>query len=260
MINIDNLILENRDDVKKIIKLSLLAGKTMLENGGETYRVEDTIERICSSRSNIKNIHTFAIQTGVFLSLEYDGEIYSYFNRIKTTSINLDKVHLINEFSRNFVANNISLQEGMEIIKEIDEKNDYKKSSNILSGSSVAFFFCLLFGGNLRDAISSFVLSIFVLLILSKLSKVNLSFFINNFIGAFLISLLAYFSIKFNFADNLDKIIIGSIMYLVPGLAITNSIRDTMSGDFLSGISKGIEAIFCAASIAFGVGIVLNLI
>ena len=46
-------------------------------------------------------------------------------------------------------------------------------------------------------------------------------------------------------------------MPLVPGVAITNAIRDTMSGDFMSGLSRGMEAVFSALAIAFGVGIVL---
>lgn len=260
VINIAQITLKNRDEVKKLIKLSLLAGKVMLQNGAETYRVEDTMERICSSRENVYNIQTFVTQTGIFLSLEYKGEMFSYFNRIKTTNINLDKIHLINNFSRRFVQTNISLDEGIEIIQEIDTKDSYKKSLKIFSGSSSAMFFCMLFGGNFRDAISSFLLSILVLMILNEFSKMKLSFFINNFVGAFLVSLFAHFCIKQGLGDNLDKIIIGSIMYLVPGVAITNAIRDTMSGDYLAGISRGMEAIFSAISIAFGVGIVLNLI
>lgn len=232
----------------------------MLKNGAETYRVEDTMERLCSSRRNIYNIQTFVTQTGIFLSLEYEDEMFTYINRIKNTNINLNKIHLINKFSRKFVYTNISLDEGIKIIQEIDEKDNQKKFLNILSGSSSAMFFSMLFGGNFRDAMSSFLLSIFVLLILNQFSKMKLSFFINNFVGAFLVSLFAYFCIELNLGDNLDKIIIGAIMYLVPGVAITNAIRDTMSGDYLAGISRGMEAIFSAISIAFGVGIVLNLI
>lgn len=96
-------------------------------------------------------------------------------------------------------------------------------------------------------------------MILNKLSSLKLTFFINNFIGAFLASLFSYIFVKLGIGQNLDKIIIGSIMYLVPGVAITNAIRDTMSGDFISGSSRGIEAIFSALAIALGVGVILNL-
>ena len=63
--------------------------------------------------------------------------------------------------------------------------------------------------------------------------------------------LLGYMTTIFN--D--QAIIVGCMMQLVPGVAITNFIRDSISGDFLSGISRGSEALFVAMAIAFGVGI-----
>ena len=61
------------------------------------------------------------------------------------------------------------------------------------------------------------------------------------------------------FVNEIDKTIIGSIMLLVPGLAITNAIRDTIAGDFLAGITKAFEAVLVAVSIAVGTGMVLSL-
>ena len=42
--------------------------------------------------------------------------------------------------------------------------------------------------------------------------------------------------------QHLDPIIIGSIMPLVPGVAITNAIRDTIQGDLVAGNSRATEA------------------
>ena len=48
-------------------------------------------------------------------------------------------------------------------------------------------------------------------------------------------------------------------MLLVPGLSFVNAIRDTMSGDLVSGTARGVEAIFLAIAIAAGSGIMLKL-
>ena len=48
-------------------------------------------------------------------------------------------------------------------------------------------------------------------------------------------------------------------MLFVPGLAITNAIRDTIAGDLVSGLTRAAEAFFVAISIAVGTGIVLSL-
>ncbi|WP_369819412.1 threonine/serine exporter family protein [Tissierella sp. P1] len=94
--------------------------------------------------------------------------------------------------------------------------------------------------------------------IVNLISKLELTFFIDNLIGSALAALLSHILVHIGVGENIDKVIIGSIMCLVPGVAITNSIRDTMSGDFVSGLSRGAEAVFSAIAIALGVGIILN--
>ncbi|MCF6465807.1 threonine/serine exporter [Clostridium sp. Cult2] len=249
----------NRTEIKKLLMLAILAGKTMLKNGAETYRAEDTIQRICKSRNNIKYADAFVTPTGIFASLEFEGEMITYLIRVKSTKIDLNMINLVNEFSRKFVNSNMSIDDGLARLSEIDKINNYNLSIKALFGSMASGFFCLLFGGTIYDFISTYSVSLIVLLFLNKISKLEMTFFINNFIGAALASILSIFSIKMGLGENMDTIIIASIMPLVPGVAITNALRDTISGDFLSGLSRTMEAIFSALAIAFGVGIVLNI-
>ena len=57
----------------------------------------------------------------------------------------------------------------------------------------------------------------------------------------------------------MDTVTISSIMLLVPGLLITNAIRDTIAGDLVSGISRALEAFFIAIAIAVGTGMAFKL-
>ena len=57
-----------------------------------------------------------------------------------------------------------------------------------------------------------------------------------------------------------DAIIIACIMPLVPGVAITNAIRDTLNGDYVSGAARAVEAFIKALSIALGVGVSLMML
>jgi len=59
--------------------------------------------------------------------------------------------------------------------------------------------------------------------------------------------------------NNINSIIIGTIMPLVPGISLTNAIRDILEGDFLSGSARILDAILIAVAIATGVGTVMNL-
>ncbi len=254
-----DLIEKDRKEAKKLLLLAALTGKVMLKNGAETYRVEDTIERICKSRKQIKYADAFVTPTGIFVSLEHDGEMMTYLVRIKSIKIDLNKIALVNEFSREFVNSNMSIDEGFQKLKEINKIKGYNIKTKNFLGAMACSFFTLLFGGNFLDFISSYLVSLVVLFTISKIDKHKMTFFINNIIGATIASILSILAVNIGIGQNMDTIIIGSIMSLVPGVPITNALRDTISGDFLSGLSRGMEAIFSALAIAFGVGIVLNI-
>lgn len=254
----DNPIIFDRKEMKKILILATIAGRTMLKSGAETYRVEDTITRICRSRKGVQYVDAYIVPTGIFISLEYNGELMTYIKRIKTISYDLNKIAMVNEFSRTFVNSKMSVDEGIEELKRINKVKTYSTLTKSIFGSLGAALFCVLFGGTFLDFVASFIVSFLVLSMIKFISKYKLTFFIENFSGAILASALSYILFKFGIGQNIDKVIIGSIMCLVPGVAITNATRDTMSGDFLSGLSRGMEAIFSAIAIALGVGIILN--
>ncbi len=50
----------------------------------------------------------------------------------------------------------------------------------------------------------------------------------------------------------MDKISIGNIMLRIPGIMLTNSIRDFFNGDTMTGILRFLEAAFSSMTIAFG--------
>mgnify|MGYP002686086031 CR=1 FL=1 len=52
--------------------------------------------------------------------------------------------------------------------------------------------------------------------------------------------------------DSPDAAIIGTLMMLVPGLPITNAMREIMAGDIISGLSRTADAILVASAIALG--------
>ncbi|MEW9121289.1 MAG: threonine/serine exporter family protein [Thermotaleaceae bacterium] len=248
------------DARKKILILALYAGQIMLENGAETYRVEDTIVRICKAY-HISFVESFVTPTGIFVSIasEIENEqVTTLIKRIRTRSINLNKISMVNDFSRKIVDENITLEMGMEQLKIIDAIPKYKESLRTICAGMASAFFGLLLGATYMDFISSFVISMFVYGIITYIQKKNTNLFLENVIGGILASLLGILSVSLNMGTNLDKIVISSIMILLPGVSITNAVRDSISGDLLSGLSRAAEAVIVAVSIAVGVGIVMN--
>jgi len=69
---------------------------------------------------------------------------------------------------------------------------------------------------------------------------------------------LAILAVKFQLGTNADDIIIGSVMPLVPGVPLTNAVRDILAGDLVSGIARGMEALMSAIAIGSGIAMILQ--
>lgn len=244
--------------INKILQVATYAGKIILENGGETYRVEETINRICTS-FGMEDADSFVTPTGIMVSAFHKEQgTVSLIKRVKNRSVNLDKVHQVNDLSRRILQDNMTVLQVSEHLKTIDKSTRYGLKMTIFFAALGAGGFSMLFGGDLKDFICAFFIGLLIKSFTILSGNLSINDFFTNGIGGALSSILALLCVKYTLASNLDMTIIGAIMLLVPGLAITNAIRDTIAGDLVSGLTRAAEAFLTAIAIAVGSGIVLS--
>ena len=110
-----------------IVNLAAEAGKIMLENGGETYRVEQTINMICKSYG-VVNAESFVSPTAIITStMDENGRNSTIIKRITFRSTDLEKVALINNLSRQIQGHPLTLDELKNELKYI---RSFPKYSN----------------------------------------------------------------------------------------------------------------------------------
>lgn len=255
----NSLTINTSSEAKDLIYLAIYTGQLLIRNGAEIYRAEDTVVRMCESYENIYDVDAFAINTGIFLSLEFEGETITIFKNVDSTTVNLSKIDELNHFSRQFVAGYFTMAEAKEELKRINELKSYSLLTKVFFTGLCTSSFSVLFGGSYMDFFVSFLIGNILAYFQDIMGRRGVSFFLSTFLGALLVSLLAFFSKLWISEIIMDKVIIGSIMPLVPGMMVTNGIRDIISGDYLSGIIGVVKALFTAFAIALGVGVTLNL-
>jgi uncharacterized membrane protein YjjP (DUF1212 family) len=245
---------------KKLFNFALLTGEIMLRNGAETYRVEDTINRILKT-SNFEVVESFVTPTGIFATIDDPSiEMITSVKRVDKRTIHLRRIALANDISRQYCSGKISLNKAYNDLLKAKDEAPYGFILTTIGISLVAGLFTIMFGGSYKDMIVSIVIGIFLSFLQSYLSKFETTSFFYDMMGGGLIGLIALILTKYiPIGDDINMIIIGSIMPLVPGVAITNGVRDTIEGNFVAGISRMLEAFIIAASIAIGVGVVLKL-
>lgn len=246
----------SEQEKKKVLRLALFAGEIMLCNGGETYRVEDTIVRICHSR-NIYHVSAFVTPTVIIIADDrHDG--FSFMKSIDTRVTNLQKVAMVNNFSREFVNNKIDLDLAIADLQSILDKSEYPPWFRVVLCGIASSMFAGMFGGAVADLICAFFISMIATITSIKMYELDNNSFLSNAVSGVTISILAIIVMIAGIGKNMDMIIVGSIMPLLPGVSFTNGLRDFIAGDLLSGMSKVFEAAILAIAIAISVGSVLS--
>lgn len=246
---------------KKVLILALYAAEIMVKSGAEIYRVEDTVTRICRA-FKIPYVEVFATTTGIFLSLDSgdpDEDMYTFIKSIKGIRINLEKISRVNDLSRNFSKTDLSVDDGLRILKEIDAAPIYPLRLRIFGAALIAVFFTLIVGGRIPDLICSLFIGMSVFLLSLLIDRLQINFFIRIFLCCAYVTISALLLVQYTKAELVGPEIIGSLMMFLPGVALTNAVRDSLSGDMLSGTARFLEATLSAIAAAFGVGLVLQL-
>lgn len=243
----------------QIQALSILAGEVLLRNGAETSRVEETMEHIARACGAAK-VESFVIPTGVFLTVtDQEGNSSTTMRRIKDRTINLDRISKVNELSRRLVDHRMGYQDAKVILERIArERTGFSWLPSMVASGFVGGGAAILQdSAGLAEVAAAFFAGgavRFIAHIVTQLKGVRFMF---EFCGAMVAAGIGLFIHVIWPQLNRDIIIIGGIMPLVPGVAITNAIRDIIAGDLLSGLSRGSEAALTAIAVAMGVVLVL---
>lgn len=251
--------MENDKNVQEVITTCLLAGKIMVQSGSEMYRVEDTMERI-AIKAGMKGVNIFGTPTAIGISFdESDFQL----KQIRSRSINLEKVSRVNDLSRKFVSDDIDLKQMHDGLRNINRDTlEFPVWLQALSAAVVSSTLMILFTNEydwIDFPISAVLgmLGYFGFVFINEKTKLK---FISEFIASIIIGILAIISVKVGIGFNIDNILIGSIMPLVPGVPLTNSLRDLLEAHLLAGIARGVEAILSALAVGIGIAVVLKIL
>lgn len=241
-------------------QVAVEAGMEMLRAGADTSRVEDTIERIGRS-IGAEQVDAFVTPTGLFVSLEMpDGRTLTAVRRIRSSENNIAVITAVNNLSRQLATGQINELEAWQLLLTIkSERSEYTPQITSLGAGFTSAAFAYLFGGRFIEMVFAWLAGFFVFWTVHFLRRYRLTQFLRCVIGGSVAALWGTIPLLFYDNVNKDIIILGGLMVLVPGLAITNAIRDIMSGELVSGVSRVAEALTIALALAVGVAVVLGI-
>ncbi len=242
----------------ELITLATDVGCLLLANGAEIYRVEESMQRIFRSYG-VKTGEVFAIPTCINVTITTpEGRPITLIKRIHVRGTNLDKVERGNDLCRRICRSTPEFKAIRHELDVIEHRPVYGLGFQIFAFAMVAFTFTLFYGGSFIDGICAMFCGAAIKVICHNMNRFHANAFFVNIVASFVAAVVALVAAHFNVALSTDKVIIGALMNLVPGIAITSFMRDIIAGDLMAGLIRFTESTLVATAIAIGAGVALT--
>lgn len=236
----------------QVLTCALDVGEEMLVAGAEVYRVEDCIRRICLAYGAVRG-EVFVLTSSIVATLEQpDGQHYTQTRRVERAATDLDRVDRLNQLSREMCRDRLDYDAFSARFQHILSRKRYAQWVEALAYMAIAAAFTVFFGGSARDALAAGCIGLAVKAVVWLTGHASTNKVLANLTASFVLSCLAFLAASHGLGDSADLIVIGNIMVLIPGIGLTNSIRDLISGDTVTGLIRFCEACVLALAIAGG--------
>ena len=220
--------------------------EALLAVGAEVNRVEDTLTRMGTAYGAVR-MNAFVITSSIVVTMTLpSGRDITQTRRILTPG-GTDFTVL----SRRCCADPIPLDELRREVAQITA--EAPKPLLVYLGSALAAGSCaLFFGGSMTDGLVAALFGLVICRLQRHFGPQCPNRLVFNLLSALAVGISITLCAFFLPELHADKILIGDIMLLIPGLAMTNAVRDTMVGSPISGAMRLIETLLWAGALAMG--------
>lgn len=245
-------------EYSKLLDLSTELAYQLAMCGAETFRVEESVIRIMAAYDIEAEV--FALPNCIHISIEpVIGRPLTRMRRISFQGNDLDSVERFTSVSRRICSERPAPEIAEQWLKKaISDKRTYSKPIYYFGCFIAAFGFCLLFNGNISEALVSGLCGIVIGLINQFIERFQVNQFFRIITSSFIMSMVAYAFSGLSLVANADNVIAGAVMSLVPGLLFTNAMRDIIYGDTYSGINRVVQVLLIGMAIALGTAAAWN--
>ncbi len=244
-------------DYDRLLNFAVDLGRCLMSSGAEIYRVEESMGRLLAAY-DLTGAEVFAIPNCIIVSATTpDGHSVTRMRRVGPHGTDMELLERCNQLCRSLCAETRPLDEARAMLDEVVGREPRFSTAQTLFGYGFApAFFAPLFGGNALDAVCAFIVGLVVGLFQVYGQRVMLAnSFFHTAMSSAAASLTALVFTRIGLGSNVDTITISALMMLVPGVALTNAMREIMAGDTISSLSHMADALLSALAIALGAAV-----
>ena len=201
----------------RALELVMDAGQTLLENGGEVFRAQQTME-IMAASLGVRDFHVYVLTNGIFASAHLPGrDAVSLVRHVPTVSVHLGRVEAVNELSRELAAGRLGVVEAEARLNTARTLPRSTPQLEILACVVGSAGFAYLFGGTLADMPVAAVAGLLEALVCQQFARHGINRIFTDIVAAFCGTIWAIAVQTVVPAVNANAAIIGALMVLTPG-------------------------------------------
>ena len=227
-------------------------GEAMLAAGADVNRVEDTLSRLGRAYGAVR-MDVFVITSSIVVTMSLpDGRDVTQTRRILTPGgTDLTVLEDLNALSRRCCTCPLPVD---RLRRETDAlTQSAPKPLWVYVGSALGAGSCtMFFGGSVWDGLSTAAFGLAICWLQRRFSGICPNRLVFNLLSAMAVGVSITLWAALLPMLHMDKIMTGDIMLLIPGMAMTNAVRDTMVGSPISGVMRLIETLLWAGALAMG--------
>lgn len=247
-------------DHHQLMAACLLAGEILMANGSEITRVEDVIMR-SGRAAGIENLQVYALLNAITVSFPEQGLTQMRAIPPRTQTMDMEKIVAVNDLTRAFTAHKITLSTFYDKLKKVDETiPTFPVWLQVIGAMAVSVTLMVMLTHNAAPinlfltAVSSCLAFAVYFGIRNRYHMRYFALFLASLLISFIMLIAAHLLAP---PFNPDIVIVGAIMPFVPGVALTNAVREIMAGNYISGQGRIVEALLSAASVGLGIALLM---
>jgi uncharacterized membrane protein YjjP (DUF1212 family) len=225
----------------------------LMSSGAHTMRIIQNTTRMAETFGYDLDLSVFQLSIMMTITSKEDpSKILTHIKKIKPLLLNFSIVSGLSALSWETFDKKLPLEKVREDFQRITTQKRMSKWLVLLLVSLANAAFCGLFGGDIYAAGLVFVATLTGFFLRQRMIYRNINHLVVFATSAFAASLIAGMGYVFHIGNTPDIAMATSVLYLIPGVPLINSILDILEGHILTGIARLVNATILIVCISIG--------
>ena len=248
------------ETLRDVIDLALWAGQMLLQSGAESEQAEETVHRL-GTGLGCDWLDIFVSPNAIVITAISSGEFRTKVRRVVNIGVNLHVVVEVSTLVDRVLAGELNRHElRLELERVSQMQPSYNRWTVALMVGAACGAFSRLFGGDWVIFAITFLAASVAMLLRQELQKHQFNPYLTVFITAFVTSAIACIAPVFHLGSQPQLALVSSVLLLIPGVPLINSVQDLLKGYPMTGIARGVAGAVIAACIALGLLLAMSLL